>query len=123
MGNFSAVIVLYDFTAIRGATYTVSWPADWEITQFVSCADLTIGADITQNPMDVAGAWTNAVVSAGGTGGIPLGILRGTATSPGVIRILGSEAGHTLQVVDALIDPGECVLKGRDVGLSFEEVR
>ena len=55
--------------------------------EVVACADLLVGGDVNQNPMEVALAWFEPI-TATGTEGAAVAILRGYADSPGCVAMV-----------------------------------
>ena len=97
--DFAAVVVLYTFQAVQAVQYMMMWLPDWTVYEFESCSDLLMGGHIGECPMFVGQSWTEPVASEGGTSGIPLGVLRGSAVSAGCVYLLSTTAGG-IPVVD-----------------------
>lgn len=106
-GEFEGVVVLYTVQSVRAVNFTLQWPPGWTMESFESCGDFVIGGDVSENPMPVAVAWGLPQLSSG-TAGIPLGILRGSASAPGCLEFMNpGPGGEELQIVggDFVVDP------------------
>lgn len=107
-GTLDALVVLYDFIAMRALEYTLSWPEGFVFEGFVSCSDLTMtNLDEAGRAITVAQTWTEVFVPAGGTG-MSVGRLRLTAEASGSITILPSSVTGTMNVVGPELGTLEC---------------
>jgi hypothetical protein len=114
VGDFDAVVVLYNFTAVTNVVFALEWPADWVIEEYSRCSDFGFGEPAEGGRMLAYFGWVDPEPAEGG-GGLPLCRIRGNATSPGCFRFANPYpefppyAGVSLSERDFLATTTSCI--------------
>jgi hypothetical protein len=122
VGEVDAMVMLYNFTEIRGFSLALSWPEAWGIGSWKDCGDLHIG-EISDPGDQAAIIWNEC---AGDSTPFLIGWITLTVSSPGIIDILPSRNDGVVAILNCnevapAISEAMIVLRGGAGGLKGDD--